>query len=760
MIEKIIELKNIRSFLDFSADEIKFGKKNIIYAPNGNGKTNLSRVFRKLSDSEQLDELLSQEATDPSDISYKIKCSGIDVTHLNFNINKNLFENIYVFNSDYIEDTIRRSDFSEIDVSGNIQIPLGEKSIEISNLENAIEKSNENRTNNKLSLLEEIEKLKDVKIESKEYTHQDINIWKELKLKNLIDNDFSITKPIEKEEFTDCESKFKKILSIDEETSIDFKEFIVIQASEINFTKITSDLKESKNYKVFDQTIKDSIETLTKNWIETDLIKKGIKLSKEKDSCLLCERVLDDSVNHLFDKYQAYFDDEESKFKDVLTEYSKSLKSLKSSINSINNNLENDVNEYSKLFDVKKIWGKITHDVLIGKIEDLLDAIKEKRDNLSKSYSILYENGILYSFDDEIAALNTDISSNIDLIKSVNLKFSKIKEQKTSLRTIIGQKFLYDYYVSNKGEFDTIEKESNRNDVDKSKLKIEQESLPTTKASENIKLLCNLFLHEYLYLTKYSIEEKEGVILLNLDSHDISKTTQKISEGEKTMVALSFFFASCIQKFNSSESFFKSVFIIDDPVNSTSYNYFFGVCNLIKYFDETIVKKLWNDDFNKLQASDLQKIILTHNTQFFNVMRTNVYKEKAEYFLLSNRNIKKIPKDQLQSEFEGALSKIKEAVSTNDYQKAIGNDLRRFFETIKHFYGIETFNANTLKTIFQEFKENKHNVFYTVVNYYSHGNPEAHTDPMPVNFEPFLKEFDELIKVSQFKELWDKIELN
>lgn len=760
MIKTIIELKNIRSFLDFSAPEIEFGKKNILYAPNGTGKTNISRVFYKLSKNEPLDELLSQESSNIDDLDFKFKFGNNEVTKSNFESHKVSFENIYVFNSDYIEDTVRNKNFSEIDVSGEIKIPIGKKSNEIIEIENSIQSEKKTRKETKVNLEISIGKFKNEKLDSKEYTQQDINIWKELKIDNIINEYFSITPPTDNKSFTDCEEKFRKISAINENTSIDYSKLKEINLFNLDFNDIYEDLSTRKKFKIFDEEIKDNIESLTKDWIETNFIKKGIELSKKKNVCIFCERALDDSINTLFDKYQAYFQNEESKFKEKLATYSKSIEALKNQVLKINNNLENDVNDYSQLFNLNKIWSKLITQDILDKIDELEINIQKKRNDLGGNFSVLDEKGKTYDFSHTIRSLNNGINANLILVKKVITKFSKVKEEKTKLRTTIGKKFLHEFYNNNKSDFDKIIAANKKIKKNNAKLLLEQESLPKTKVSSNIKLLCNTFLHDFLYLTKYDLEDKDGLLLLKLNSHDISQTTQKISEGEKTMISLAFYLASSIQKFNSSDKFFNSIYVIDDPVNSTSYNYFFGVCNLLKHFDETIVRKLWKGDINKLQTANVQKIILSHNTQFFNVIRENVFKKNTNYFLLKNNCIKPIQKGHLKSEFEGALANIKKAITTKDFQKPIGNELRRFFETIKHFYGIKQFEAETLKLIFQGFEEKRHHIFYTVINYYSHSNPEAHTDPLPVNFEPFLSEFDELINDSQFKELWNNINLN
>src|SRR5690606_36181702 len=151
----------------------------------------------------------------------------------------------------------------------------------------------------------------------------------------------------------------------------------------------------------------------------------------------------------------------------------------------------------------------------------------------------------------------------------------------------------YEFYQKNKIDFDKIDTANESIEIDSENLAIEQEKLPKTKVSSNIETLCNIFLRDYLYIEKYKVEEKDGVLTLKLSDYDISNTTQKISEGEKTMISLVFFLASSIKKFDSSEKFFKAIFIIDDPINSTSYNYFFGICNLLKFFDETLVNEVW-----------------------------------------------------------------------------------------------------------------------------------------------------------------------
>ncbi len=355
----------------------------------------------------------------------------------------------------------------------------------------------------------------------------------------------------------------------------------------------------------------------------------------------------------------------------------------------------------------------------------------------------------------QLENLNLALEKNKDLIETINTKIDKTSNRKTELRKLIGQKLLYDLYLEKKSIVDSLIELNRQLSETKLKLAAEESKLPKNSAVDNVVQLCNIFLHDYLYLKKYHLSHKDGIIQLNLDKSDISQNGQKISEGEKTMIALCYFLASSIKQLNRLTYFDNGVFIIDDPVNSTGYSYFFGICNLIKHFHETIRKNVWNENTDDGKAN-IQKIILTHNSQFFNVMSGNIFKDKAEYFMLETDSLSIIGKNQLKSEFDNALINIKKAV-TVDPNLSIGNDLRRFFETVRHFYGIRDFNALALKQIFPDFEEHQHAIFYTVINYYSHGNPEAHTDPLPTNFTQFKEDFVELISKSQFKDKWQGI---
>lgn len=131
MIKKINFVKNTRSFLDFSASDKELTKKTVIYAPNGTGKTTLSRLMDQISKKEPINNLISQEAANENEQDFEIVVDDESINKSNYLAND---LNFLVFNTDYIDLVVRKDDFSKNDVSGEITIPIGEESNEIVSL--------------------------------------------------------------------------------------------------------------------------------------------------------------------------------------------------------------------------------------------------------------------------------------------------------------------------------------------------------------------------------------------------------------------------------------------------------------------------------------------------------------------------------------------------------------------------------------------------------------------------------------------------
>lgn len=765
MLKELSYIKSIRSFISFQS-KIEFKKKNIIYAPNGTGKTNLSRLLRTIKNAESIASLKSQEASDTENPEFSIICSKGVLNHNNYQSERELLSRLLVFNSDYIDETIKSEDFSTQDVSGKIEIAVGKESNEIEKIEKDITSKTEKRQKEYKALVETYRSFNSAKGKIKDISKKDQSVWSEFKFDKLVSSDFSISIPKELDSFADCEENLKKLKKIDENSLLTNLNPNEVDSESINYQDLISELKDPKQFEFADKKTQQILGEITKEWLETKDVKTGIAASKKANKCLFCQRELDQNVNQLFVNYEVYFKNAESKFKDKLSTIKSQIIKRLQEISEINNNLESITNSNCVILKIGKTWEPIDTTELNKQLRGLLACIEDKISKPNIDALADYSNISIDTIKSEFKALNNALSFNEELIQEINKKLKDSGKRKTELRIEVGKKWLWQFYVQEKSKVQFIESLSSDLTKLDQDLKEEKEKLPASDVLSNLIKIANLFLHKYLCLTKYSFDKSSEKIVVKLNDKNISsETKQKISEGEKTMLSLCYFIASSIREHKRLEDFLECIFIIDDPVNSTSYNYLFGIGYLLKVFDEEIAKEIWNEN-NYRNKSKVQKIILTHNSPLFNVLKTQVFKHplnkdkspKIGYFLLMNNGLKIINKSQLKTEFESSLLSIKKAFNDHNYENLSGNDIRKVIETIKHFCGWKgDFNTDNLKKVFQNFSEVNHGVFFLVINYYSHGSIESHNDPLHPDPKPFLTQFDELMRQSIFADLWDTI---
>lgn len=762
-LKRIHSIQNIRNFLDFedtqnelscyfdsSKNKIIECYNTIIYAPNWVWKTNISRFFHYLSNWQDLINLLSQEANDINDIAFSFTLWDLVIDHTNVSEHVDALSSIHVFNADYVESNIKMPDFSTKDLSGDISVPIWEFSIRFDQIQDRLKELDWELITDKENLNKNIEK--DIKaLREWEYKGSHPSLFTEFSMWKILDKDLNIIKPEYIEGFTSCEESFKKIKWFTAADKLNTK----YHKLDIEFHSIIEEIKlilnEAKIFVDFSKETETNIKFITTKWLNDQwTLHSWITLSKEKDKCLLCKRTLDDSANALFDEYLKYFDNEKSKYEKRIDNYIWFLTNSKETIEKINNDEEEKIKSYLDLFVLTDKYSNISTESLLIAIASLIDELETKKNDPSILMTSKYNCSDIYK------NIEKQILSNEKTIENINKKIISSSDRETILRKMIWKKYLYYFYQKNISLFDNISLLIKERCTLNKELNKEKNKLPKHDLISNVEELMNSFLSRFLEIGKYSvsIEWLNPTLYLKLNNLNISSETHKISEWEKNMIWLCYFLASSIQKFDSPEKFEKGIFIIDDPICSTSYSNFFGICNLIDNFDTVILR----DIFKSTTINTNQKIILTHNTQFLNMIRSNTFKDKRTlYFILNSKWVTKLKRKRLISEFETCLYRIYKA-SINEDDSNIGNDMRRFFETIRHFYGFNEFNADSLKSIFPSFNEDDFKIFYSASNYYSHWTPEAHSDPLPPeNLKKLLDEFVQLIEseTSMFKGLWE-----
>lgn len=107
MIEKIISIKNFGPFANYNSGQGwdgTFSKNNVIYAPNGSGKTSLSLIFESLRGSPHLINKKKSLFTEENPyIHFRGEATAYKFNNGNWN---NIIPQIAVFNSYYLEDNV------------------------------------------------------------------------------------------------------------------------------------------------------------------------------------------------------------------------------------------------------------------------------------------------------------------------------------------------------------------------------------------------------------------------------------------------------------------------------------------------------------------------------------------------------------------------------------------------------------------------------------------------------------------------------
>jgi wobble nucleotide-excising tRNase len=704
MIKSIKKIKNIRNLIDFqslndltanSKGESGKIKNSIIYALNGTGKTTISRLLSFLQsdkiDIEQLNDLISVEATDKHEkIQFEIELvDGTIISEQKVEVPNSKF--FFVYNEDFLKQNIDIPDFCE-NKKHNGEIVVGtvdSNEIKIKFLEK------QKREHEKLLKIEKgkietgvSERLKTFKKEygAKGNTYDQIlseeNFYKidiisELKAKLGESNPKTIFKDIEN---IDENDKIKNVLS---------------KLNDILFDDlVTNNIHKNFKFEDIQKEVEEHIEKVTKKWIEYGLS----HCSDEK--CPFCRQSI--SNVDIIKIYQEYIDSEKSKTITKLNEFEESLNNVINTIKSnqiiIDAGLDKNIASLSKTLAVSNNWNEVKNISSIQTdIEDLIEIIKNKKKDLENDFN--EETQGIKKLSESIKTFvnnyNESVTKNNTLINTINTKLTSTAARKTELRKDIIEYELVQYHK----ESDAIRKEIERlnSEIKKTddEIIVEKSKSKTKEKKQAISDLQNKLLKK-IGLDKYKVDGEFELKLQLHKNYDISKKTKLISQGEKSVIAFTYFLAQTIQKINKYEDFANTSFIIDDPISSISYNYLHGIASVLKS-----LPKIYQEVYeNKGNIVNPQIIITTHNLQFYNILNSNVFKKNSNFYNL----IKRLDKIELiknngnkLSEYMTSLQRLTE-FKKGAIEDNVGIDLRKVLETVCsfHFYDLSQENIEKI----------------------------------------------------------------
>ena len=603
MIDNIKSINNLGIYKNYKADSelLKFNKYNLFYGWNGSGKTTISRLFRIIEKKEIPFEY--------NDIKFNIEIDSQKYSEKNY---KNINENVFVFNEEFIEENIKwdesinkiiilsQDKIKEIEeytliqenINGNEK--TGTKGLNTVYLEEKAELDNEKKIlDNAYSKIAKNIKIHFQVIDPTDRKYATLN---KTKIQKILDNREKLTEIIEdKQNAEETKALIMAFKNEKKETISYVKKEIKIEKFKVLYNKIEKALSRIVTAKV--------IERLKENDDISVWVNQGLELNRKYNNevCEFCGGPL---TRARIEKLESHFNDEVSKIKTELEELSKKIEAYrinqndiiidknlfyKENINNIDNLNQNIIKEISKL-DIR--------------ITSLAENIEDKINNPFKKIEI-------EKFD-KIKAIINNYNNYINLqAKYVNETNDKTNNFDKQIKEI--KKRLANYYFKNEfNNEDIINKKeqykNNKEKVDKIRIELDnklqrlnklesalsKESLGAEKFNEKL----NMFLG-YDELRLEFNKELKGYEILRKSTNS---KAHKLSEGEKTAIAFVYYLTKLKEHGNKVKN---SIIVIDDPISSFDNNKLFNAYSCIIYEFDTCK----------------QMFILTHNFNFFKLIR-------------------------------------------------------------------------------------------------------------------------------------------
>jgi len=552
----ITKLNNftLKSFVGYTnPNDLLFRAKNILFGYNGKGKSAIAIGIK--------DEFLKDTTKEP--------------------------ENLRIFDRDYIskslllensEDKIKgvEASFSKGDVDIEIKIKELEKLIikedEIGKLEIDIAKLRK-------EIRVEIDKIHDRR-------KGEANIQRKSKDESvervieLYKKDFQNAKKIESDE--------EKLIKINGDNAIEKQIAQNENLRPINLSKIQTNLIEEVKV-IFKEKFGEDIsipEYEVVQWIES-----GLNLHKEGDNCKFCEGKLD--FSDVKSKITQYKENKRHKATEKLKQFREQFQSLLESIKAIDKesktyttNIGNDIEQHFTAISAKK-----------NTIETLITSCQSKIDNIE----------IQENFDFELLAgtLKELEESISNISKTKNDQLFELRKKLNNLTTLvkgaIGLEILQSATIKDKlqevkdKEIDLKEKRENNKKKQQEIQDLKQQKSLTKDFADFVSQILN----DINISLKVELDTDNKNYIIKSTNENATLTLKDISEGEKNLLALLFFYYELFAD-NKQQSVKPEIelIIVDDPISSMDDSNKFYILELMK---------------NLLELSNQQIFVLTHS---------------------------------------------------------------------------------------------------------------------------------------------------
>jgi hypothetical protein len=672
----LIKLNNFthKSFVGYTnPNDLLFRAKNILFGYNGKGKSSMAIGIK--------DEFLKDMSKKP--------------------------ENLRIFDRDYISNSLLLEN-SEGKIKG-VEASFGKGGVDIENkikeLEKLIIKEDEiGKLDTYIAKLRkeirtEIDKIHDrrkgeanIQRKSKEESVE--------RVIELYKKDFQDAKKIEADE--------NKLIKINGDNAIEKQIAQNENLRPLNLSKIQTTLIEEVKV-IFKEKFGEDIsipEFEVVQWIES-----GLKLHKEGDNCKFCAGNLD--FSDVKSKIAQYKENKKHKAKEKLKQFREQLQNLFESIKAIEKesktyttNIGNEIEKYFSSISEKK-----------QTIETLIISCQSKIDNIE----------IQENFDFELLAETwKEIEESISTIsKTKNEQLLELRKKLNNLTTLvkgaIGLEILKSSSIKdNLQEVKDKETELEENRENNKKKKEEIQDLKQQKSlTKDFADFVSQILNDINISLKVELDTDNKNYIIKSTNENATLTIKDISEGEKNLLALLFFYYELFSD-NKQKSVKPEIelIIVDDPISSMDDSNKFYILELMKnllelpnqqifvlthswedYCNLSYGKKAWDDKTDK-NGVEIKSKYATFE------IKKNIGKSE----LFKSYNIEK-PYNYLFKEIYFFSEKTEEELKTECQIYHYPNVMRRIFE---EWYGFKigkdlNFTSNLQKQIESHFNITSNN---------------------------------------------------
>jgi wobble nucleotide-excising tRNase len=612
MLKKIAKIINVFSFSFFDWDKINpikgdnpndpidvFKKNNIIFGENTNGKSNLIKIFKSLngqyinleqnwdfsSEKQQIELILDND----SKITFVDSKWSISISEDKFLIFDKYFIDKYVHSlgPDSTDTSQRRQERGKTIIYLGNFAEYNKEINKVNELKNAILEKNKIYSEKEKAKIESI-------IDTKNITIEEIKKGKDEIQKTIKENNLQIKRKQLKQRHNELE-KIKNTLkqknNIERLSLLDEIDTVFSLKTEV-FEQGKKKEVEINPQKLLSFTITQGLkETLHKIAHKKDFIKIGLSLlDSKKGICPFCEqKIKNGDYIQIIKDYKRIFDklfaEEEQKTKDLLSKYREILEEIRDT-------QAPTVNK-SRLEKIKQFISvdKELPDIVISK--DDKDVIKSELNLiLEKEKNILEEKER-----SQIERIKTIIGTTNKMIKEYNESIRKINKKLNQIKKDVKEGKMEVQEDEKQKEISKLEKEvffiESKNNIenyfkfinnyDKNEKVIESlERIYQLLKNRTIEQFNNFVLDYFSSIKKFIKEicpsmdvfEIKGAPRFDRRAQEPAQCgfnikyngkdcTKNLSEGERQVIALSFFFAR-LKKENDK----KKIVILDDPITS------------------------------------------------------------------------------------------------------------------------------------------------------------------------------------------------